>query len=269
MTAPSQASKILDASRLVDGAQSDAAWLRRCIQALDLTTLEATDNDDTVRALCQDAIRAKVAAVCVYGRFVPVALEELIDDNIAVAAVAMGFPHGQSSLAARLTEVESAVRDGATEIDMVIQRGEALRGNWASVEREIRAARSAAPHATLKVILGTGELADDGVIYRAARVAIDAGADFLKTSTGKIAVGATPQAAAAILHAIADSGTNTGFKAAGGVRTPQAALFYALLMREYFGDDALAPTRFRLGGSSLLAALERALETLELEQQIR
>lgn len=252
------------AQALADERASDVRELLRCIQAIDLTTLNATDDDARVRELCEQAKASKVAAVCVYGRFVATAFEALVDTPIAVAAVAMGFPHGQSPLAARVLEVEAAVADGASEIDMVIQRGEALRGNWASVEREVRAARLAAPDAKLKVILETGELVDGDVIYRATRTVIDAGADFVKTSTGKIAVGATPQAAYAMLRAIRESGTVTGIKVAGGIRTTRAALLYAALVEDVLGDEWLDPSLFRIGGSALLQTLEKSAETLQL-----
>lgn len=252
------------AHSLADARSKDPSWLRKCISWMDLTTLEPTDTTQTVERLCDQAEESGVAAVCIYGRFVAKALEQLIDSNVRVAAVAMGFPHGQSALATRILEVESAIADGAQEIDMVIQRGEALAGNWSSVEREIRAARNAAPQCTLKVILETGELIEAETIYRVSRIALDAGANFLKTSTGKIAVGATPHSSAVMLKAIKDSGISAGFKAAGGIRSAQAALVYSALTEQILGPEALSVERFRIGGSALLSTLQKAIEQMEL-----
>lgn len=250
---------IANARTRAEVLQDDLGALQRCVRLLDLTSLEATDTDETVRALCRRAIQAKVGAVCVYGRFVQTAAAALDGSAIPVAAVAMGFPHGQSPLAARLLEVELAVADGAREIDIVIQRGEALNDRWDSVYREIAAARQAAPDVCLKVILETGELRCSERIYRASRVAIDAGADFIKTSTGKGSVGATPAAAATMLQAIADSGQPVGFKAAGGIRTIPAALCYQLLAEAILEIDTIDATRLRIGASSLLNVLAQPL----------
>lgn len=241
--------------------QREAA-ARRAVGMLDLTTLESTDTEQRVRNLCGRAIEHSVAAVCVFPRFVAYAAEELRGHSVDLAAVAMAFPHGQLPIELRLAEVQSAVSAGCNEIDMVISRGEALEGRLDVVASEIQAARAACGDAHLKVILETCDLGDNELIYDVSRRAIDAGAHFLKTSTGKGAHGAKPEHAALMLTAIADSGEAVGFKAAGGVRSLEDYLIYESLHAELLGEDAVHDRRFRVGASSLLDAL-RAIAPLQ------
>lgn len=225
------------------------------IACLDLTTLESTDTDATIRTLTQEAHEQRVAAVCVFPNFVQTARLAIPESSTKIATVAMAFPHGQSPLAIRRLEVEQAVLDGADEIDIVIRRGLVLSEDWRTLAYELKVARDACGDRALKVILETGELREPERIYRAARLALEQGADFVKTSTGKCSVGATPEAAAAMLLAIKDDGQERGIKISGGVRSFEDFLVYYQLVATQLGEDALAPGRFRVGASSLLQAL--------------
>lgn len=238
--------------------------LRKVIAMTDLTTLEGQDGAETVRALCRKAIRPSpvlpdipsVAAVCVYPRWVSLAKECLRGSAVRVASVATAFPSGQLPLKLKLAEVRQAVRDGADEIDMVISRGLFLAGEEASVAKEIRAVRKACAGAHLKVILETGELDGYDQVARASELAIDAGADFIKTSTGKVQPAATMPVTLVMLEAIRRhrraGGRRIGMKPAGGIRTAKEALHYLVMVRETLGMDWLTPKLFRFGASSLL-----------------
>lgn len=248
--------------------------LRRIFACIDNTTLSATDNEATVEAFCRRTLELKiqnsefkiqnselnhVAAVCVYPRFVAVARRVLEGSGIGVASVAGAFPHGQLPLELRVAEVEYAVAQGADEVDIVVSRGALLAGRHEEVRREVEAMKRACGHRCLKAILETGELPSPTLVRTAAELAIEGGADFVKTSTGKIAAGATPEAAEAMLQAVADfrraTGRTIGFKAAGGIRTPDQALQYATLAVRHMGDEYLHPSHFRIGASSLTEAL--------------
>lgn len=259
---------------------AQAAWLIRAITLMDLTTLSGDDTPGRVTRLVgkarapvrPDLLRemgvapedARVAAVCVYHRFVAQAVEEVGDTGIAVAAVSTGFPAGLSDMEQRVAEIEASVRDGADEIDVVITRAHVLTGRWDRLYDEVRAFRDACGKAHLKVILGTGELQTLTNVYRASQVAMAAGADFIKTSTGKESVNATLPVGLTMLRAIRDyhaaTGHLIGFKPAGGIRTAREALDWMVLVREEMGAGFLVPSLFRFGASSLLADIERQLE---------
>lgn len=234
------------------------------ISMVDLTTLEGADTPGKVRALCAKAVRPdvtdpavpSVAAVCVYPDLVQVARHELQGTGIAVAAVATAFPSGRASLDVKLADVRGAVTAGADEIDMVIDRGAFLAGRYGQVYAEIRAVREACGGAHLKVILETGELATLDNVARASWLAMLAGADFVKTSTGKVTPAATPAVALVMLAAVRDfeqaSGRRIGVKVAGGIRTAKDAIRYLVLVNEVAGPAWLTPRYFRIGASTLL-----------------
>jgi deoxyribose-phosphate aldolase len=234
------------------------------ISMVDLTTLEGADTPERVRSLCAKALRPdprdltvpSVAAVCVYPDLVAHARSVLGDSSVAVASVATAFPSGRASMAVKLLDVADAVDAGAHEIDMVIDRGAFLSGRLGLVFEEIVAVKEACGAAHLKVILETGELVTYDNIRRASWLAMLAGADFIKTSTGKVSVNATPQAALVMLEAARDfaeaTGQLVGVKVAGGVRTTKDALRYLVLVNETAGSAWLTPERFRFGASSLL-----------------
>lgn len=243
---------------------------RTALGCLDLTTLGATDGDEDVRRLCLKGLRPlgygrddRVAAVCVYPELVGVAREALDGTGIRVATVAAAFPHGQALLRTRLAEVEH-VRDlGADEIDVVIRRPLALAGRWRELHDEVRAMREAAGDRCLKTILATGELGDAETIARAALVCLMAGADFVKTSTGKETVNATLEAGAAMCGAIRAfhqvTGLRGGLKPAGGVRSTRQALEWCALVRSLLGEEWLRNETFRIGASGLLDDLVDSL----------
>lgn len=255
-----------------------AAWLVRAVECMDLTTLGGDDSAGTVRRLCAKArrpIRAdledalglegvRVGAVCVYHAFVATAVEALKGSSIPVAAVATGFPHGLSPLAARIREIQESVAAGASEIDIVIRREYALTGDWERLYDEVGAFREACGEAHLKTILATGELGTLQNVARASLVCMMAGADFIKTSTGKESVNATIPVGITMARAIRDYADRTGFrvgyKPAGGIRTAKQALDWLILMKEELGTPWLSPRLFRIGASSLLTDIERQLE---------
>ncbi len=265
--------------RSVKGAWQ-AAWLLRAVALMDLTTLAGDDTPGRVRRLCGKARRplrpgisralglggerARVAAVCVHHELVAVAREALAGSGIPVAAVSTGFPAGLSPFALRLAEIRESVAAGAGEIDVVITRGLALRGEWEALYDEIAAFREACGEAHLKVILGTGELGTLANVRRAATVAMMAGADFVKTSTGKERVNATLPVGLTLARAIREhrleTGVHVGLKAAGGIGTAKEALAWLILVREELGPRWMEPDLFRFGASSLLADIERQLE---------
>jgi len=238
--------------------------LEMAVRMVDLTTLEGADTPGKVRGLCAKARQPDpadpavppVAAVCVYPDLVALARAELAGSPVAVAAVATAFPSGRASLAVKLADVADAVGAGADEVDMVIDRGAFLAGRYAQVYEEVRAVREACGPAHLKVILETGELATLDNTARAAWLAMLAGADFIKTSTGKISPAATPPVALVMLSAARDfaeaTGRRVGVKVAGGVRTAKDAIRYLVLVRETAGPEWLTPEKFRIGASSLL-----------------
>jgi deoxyribose-phosphate aldolase len=238
--------------------------IRLAVSMLDLTTLEGADTPGKVRGLCakarrpdpQDAGVPPVAAVCVYPDLVAVAREEVAGSAVQVASVATAFPSGRASLAVKLADVADAVAAGADEVDMVIDRGAFLAGRYGQVSEEIRAVREACGTVHLKVILETAELATLDNVARASWLAMLSGADFIKTSTGKVSPAATPAVALVMLAAVADfaaaTGHQVGVKVAGGVRTAKDAIRYLVLVKETAGPDWLTPGLFRIGASSLL-----------------
>ncbi|WP_231116241.1 deoxyribose-phosphate aldolase [Motilibacter rhizosphaerae] len=234
------------------------------VSCIDLTTLEGADSPGKVRSLCakarvpdaSDPTCPRPAAVCIYGDLVPVAVEALKGTGIAVAAVATAFPSGRASLEVKLADVRDAVAAGADEIDMVIDRGAFLAGQYAQVLDEVRAVKEACGRAHLKVILETGELATLDNVRRASWLAMMGGADFIKTSTGKISPAATLPVALVMLEAVRDwyaaTGHRIGFKPAGGIRTSKDAIKHLVLVHETVGDDWLDPSLYRIGASTLL-----------------
>ena len=238
--------------------------LRLAVAVMDLTTLEGQDTPGKVEALCSKARRPDpadpkvppVAAVCIYPPLVPVAKRALQGSTVRVASVATAFPSGQASLRARLADVADAVEAGADEVDMVINRGAFLSGRYREVFEEIVAVKEACGGAHLKVILETGELGTYDNVRRASVLAMAAGADFIKTSTGKIQPAATLPVTLVMLEAIRDfhdrTGRMVGMKPAGGIRTAKQAVQYLVLVNETLGPDWLTPRWFRLGASSLL-----------------
>jgi deoxyribose-phosphate aldolase len=234
------------------------------IRMMDLTTLEGSDTPGKVAALCSKAIRPdpvdgtipSVAAICVYPNLVPYAKEKLAGSGVKVASVASGFPSGQYPLDIKLADVRSAVELGADEIDMVIDRGAFLSGRYAKVYDEIVQIKEASGPAHLKVILETGELGTYDNVRRASLLAMAAGADFIKTSTGKISPAATLPVALVMLEAIRDvhdeTGRMVGFKPAGGIRNAKQAVQHLVLVHETLGPDWMTPDLHRFGASSLL-----------------
>jgi deoxyribose-phosphate aldolase len=234
------------------------------IRMVDLTTLEGQDTPGKVRALAAKARRPdpedptcpSVAALCVYPRLVPEAAAALAGSGVHLASVATGFPSGQVPLESKLADTRAAVAAGADEIDMVIDRGAFLSGRYLEVYDQIRTVKEAAGPAHLKVILETGELATYDSVRRASWLAMLAGADFIKTSTGKVQPAATPPVTLVMLEAVRDfrdrTGRQVGVKAAGGIRTAKDAIRYLVLVNETAGEDWLHPDRFRLGASTLL-----------------
>jgi len=234
------------------------------IRMVDLTTLEGADTPGKVRALCAKAMRPDpadpscpaVAAICVYPAMVPVAAEALAGSGVHLASVATAFPSGQAPLDVKLADTRDAVSGGADEIDMVISRGAFLAGDYTKVFDEIVAIKEASGPAHLKVILETGELVTYDNVRRASWLAMLAGADFIKTSTGKVPVAATLPVTLVMLEAVRDfreqTGRQVGVKPAGGIRTTKDAIKYLVLINETVGDDWLSPDWFRFGASSLL-----------------
>jgi deoxyribose-phosphate aldolase len=241
------------------------AWaIDTAISMVDLTTLEGADTPGKVRSLCAKAARPDptdasapaAAAVCVYPDLVATAVDALSGTSVQIASVATAFPSGRASLDTKLHDVRDAVAAGATEIDMVIDRGAFLAGRYLQVYDEIVATRAAAGPAHLKVILETGELATLDNARRASWLALIAGGDFIKTSTGKVTPAATPPVALVMLEAVRDfaaiTGDLRGVKLAGGIRTTKEAVRYLVMVNEVVGDSWLTPSLFRFGASSLL-----------------
>jgi deoxyribose-phosphate aldolase len=257
-----------------------AAWLLRAITCMDLTTLAGDDTPGRVRRLCAKArapvrhdlleqlgaerLPIRVAAVCVYHAMIPTAVEALEGSGIPVAAVSTGFPAGLSPLAQRLAEIRASVAAGANEIDIVVTRPHILTQNWQALYDEVRGFRDACGDAHMKAILATGELGTLRNVARASLVCMMAGADFIKTSTGKEQVNATLPVGLVMTRAIREyrerTGYLVGFKPAGGIRTAKESLDWLSLMKEELGDRWLRADLFRFGASTLLGDIERQLE---------
>ena len=257
-----------------------AAWLLKAITLMDLTTLAGDDTAGNVKRLCAkarhplredilDALGARslgvtVGAVCVYHQLVATAVQALEGSGIPVAAVSTGFPAGLSPFEQRLAEIQASVQAGAKEIDIVITRGHVLTGDWSALYDEVKAFRAACGDAHLKAILATGELATLTNVARASWVAMQAGADFIKTSTGKEGTNATLPVSLVMVRQIREyesaTGFKVGYKPAGGIRTAKQSLDYLLLIKEELGERWLQPDLFRFGASSLLTDIERQLE---------
>jgi deoxyribose-phosphate aldolase len=254
-----------------------AAWLLNAVRCIDLTTLAGDDTPDRVARLCAKARRPISAdllaamgveglttgAVCVYPTMVAAAKTALGNSGIPVASVATGFPAGLMPLDLRLAEIRYAVDQGADEIDIVITRAHVLRADWGALYDELRAMRAACGTARMKSILATGDLKSLENVARASHVAMQAGSDWIKTSTGKEGVNATLPVSLVMCRAIRDYCTRTGhkvgFKPAGGLRTAKDAISWQVLMREELGRDWLSPDLFRIGASSLLGDIERQI----------
>ncbi len=240
------------------------AGIRLAIECMDLTTLEGKDSEGRVRSLCAKAVRPaphlpdvpSVAAVCVYPNLVRVAKDALRGSGVKVASVATAFPSGLSSLEVKLADTKAAIASGADEIDMVIDRGAFLSGHYAAIADEIAAVKALCGPVHLKVILETGELGTYDNVRRASDLALDAGADVIKTSTGKVGTNATFPVAVVMCEAIRDyarrTGRRVGLKVAGGCRTTKQALTYLVIVKETLGEGWLNPDLFRIGASSLL-----------------
>lgn len=250
-------------------AASKVQGLKLAVSMCDLTTLEGKDTPGKVRQMCRKGRQPghgapSVAAVCVYPNLVPVAKQALQGSQVKVAAVATGFPSGQYPLDVRLEDVRETVALGADEIDMVINRRAFLEGDYDTVFSEIQAVKVACGEAHLKVIFETGEIGSYDSVRRASRLAMEAGADFIKTSTGKIQPAATMPVTLVMLEAIRDfyyeTGKQIGMKPAGGIRTAKEALHYLVMLSETLGDDWMTPDLFRFGASALVNDLLMQLE---------
>ncbi len=259
---------------------NQAAWLLRAVACIDLTTLAGDDTPAKVRRLCAkgkqpltrelvdaldiESLDIKVGAICVYHNMVKTAAECLEGTGIPVAAVSTGFPAAMIPHNIKVQQIKASVKDGASEIDIVISRDKVLTGDWRGLYNEVKAFREACGDSHLKTILATGELGTLSNVGRASWVCMMAGADFIKTSTGKESVNATLPVTLVMLRAIRDyedlTGFKVGFKPAGGIRTAKDALEYLTLMKEELGDDWLSPELFRFGASGLLTDIERQLE---------
>ncbi len=256
-----------------------AAWLVKALQCIDLTTLAGDDTPARVHRLCEKAKRPlrddiikklglleapKVGAICVYPTMVPHAVKALRGSGIPVASVATGFPAGLTPLPLRLAEIDYAVGEGAEEIDIVINRALVLAQDWQALYDEICAMRKACGQSHMKAILATGDLKTLRNVYKASMVAMQAGADFIKTSTGKEDVNATLPVSLTMVRALRDydriTGYKVGFKPAGGLKTAKDAMNWQILMNEELGRPWLEPNLFRIGASSMLADIERQLE---------
>ncbi len=257
-----------------------AAWLLKAVSCIDLTTLAGDDTKGRIERLCakakhpvrHDILDAlgmadagpTVGAVCVYPTMVPHAVRALEGSGIPVASVATGFPAGLTPLPQRLDEIRYATSEGAAEIDIVITREHVLTGDWEALYNEVRLFRDTCGDAHLKAILATGELGTLRNVYKASLVAMMAGADFVKTSTGKEAENATPTVSLVMVRAVREyferTGVYVGFKPAGGIKTAKESLLWLSLMKEELGRAWLEPELFRFGASSLLGDIERQLE---------
>jgi len=256
-----------------------AAWLLKAVSCLDLTTLAGDDTPGNVLRLCakarqpvrEDLLEAlgmpprglHVGAACVYHNLVPTAVDALDGSGIPVAAVSTGFPAGQTPHEIKLQEIRRSVEAGASEIDIVISRAHVLTGNWSALYDEVREFREACGPAHMKAIVAAGDLGTLRLLARASHICMMAGADFIKTSTGKEPVNATLPYGLVMVRAIRDyyerTGHRVGFKPAGGIRDAKTAVTWQLLMKEELGTEWLAPRLFRIGASGLLTDIERQL----------
>ena len=259
---------------------AQAAWLLKAVTCIDLTTLNGDDTEGRVRRLCAKALRPiredllealgmgdqkiTTGAICVYHRFVAAAVDALKGSGIPVAAVSTGFPAGLVPHDVKLREIEASVKDGAQEIDIVVTREYVLTGNWKALYDEMRDFRQACGDAHVKAILATGDIKTMKNIAKASMVCMMAGADFIKTSTGKETSNATLPVSLVMLRMIREyyerTGHKIGFKPAGGISAAKDVLNYQILMKEELGRPWLEPSLFRVGASSLLADIERQLE---------
>jgi deoxyribose-phosphate aldolase len=260
--------------------QWQAAWLLKAVSCIDLTTLSGQDTPGKVRRLCAKArtpitlelqkaldieeLQITTGAVCVYHEMVETAVKALEGTNIPVAAVSTGFPAGLSSFETRLAEIKASVAAGAREIDIVITRGHVLNANWTALYDEVKAFKEACGSAHMKSIISTGELSTLNNVARASMVAMMAGSDFIKTSTGMEATNATLEVTLVMVRMIRQynelTGYRVGFKPAGGIGTAKDAINYLILIKEELGESWLNPNMFRFGASSLLADIERQLD---------
>jgi len=268
------------ATRRTVKKQHQAAWLLKAITFIDLTTLAGDDTPGKVKRLCQKAkqpvskellealdateLNITTGAVCVYHNMINTAVDALKGTNIPVAAVSTGFPAGQSPLPIKLSEITASVNEGAKEIDIVISREKIFTGDWQGIYDEVNAFRIACGDAHIKTILATGELATFTNVAKASWVCMMAGADFIKTSTGKEPVNATLPVSLVMVRAIRDyyqlTGVKVGYKPAGGIQKAKQAIEFMILMKEELGNEWLEPHLFRFGASSLLGDIERQLE---------
>lgn len=259
---------------------NQAAWLLRAIACMDLTTLSGDDSAERVKRLCAKArnplqrqlveslgieeLNLKVGAVCVYHTFVETAVRALEGSGIPVAAVSTGFPAGLSPLAERVQEIRRSIEAGASEIDIVITRAHVFSGEWQAMYDEVAAFKETCGPVHMKAILGTGDLMTLRNVARASWVAMMAGADFIKTSTGKESVNATLPVSLVMVRAIREyaerTGMAVGFKPAGGIRTAKQSLDWLAMMKDELGRPWLEPSLFRFGASGMLADIERQLE---------
>jgi deoxyribose-phosphate aldolase len=257
-----------------------AAWLLHAVKTIDLTTLSGDDTPGTVKRLCAKAVqpirqellddlglgdeKIHTGAVCVYHTFVATAVEALQGTGIPVAAVSTGFPAGLTPFPQKIEEIKASVKDGASEIDIVISREHVLNGAWRNLYDEVKAFREACGDAHMKTIIATGELGTLKNIMRASLVCMQAGADFIKTSTGKEPTNATLAGSLVMVRAIRQfheqTGYRVGFKPAGGIRSSKQALEWLILMKEELGDEWMQPHLFRIGASALVNDIERQLE---------
>lgn len=257
-----------------------AAWLLKAISMIDLTTLAGDDTQGNVTRLCQKAkhpvrrdlleqlgmqdANLTTAAVCVYHNLIPFAKTALKGSGIPIAAVSTGFPAGKISLQEKISEIKKSVSAGASEIDIVISRDLVIESKWAELYDEIKQCRAACGDAHMKTILATGEIPTYTKVAKASWVAMMAGSDFIKTSTGKESVNATLAVSLVMIRCIRDyynlTGVRVGYKPAGGIQKAKQALDYLILIKEELGNDWLTPDLFRFGASSLLGDIERQLE---------
>jgi len=279
-TSSSIENRLKDATVKYTDEINDPDILPKILGVLDMTTLEGTDTESRVEELCRQSRFSLIlenlpdaAAVCVYPTLVRKARRELEGTGVRVASVAGAFPSGQSSLQVKLLEVRFALEEGADEIDTVISRGKLLEGRHAEVLDELSAIREICSDKILKIILETGELGSVELIRKASEIAILAGADFIKTSTGKIPAGASPVSFMVMMDTISEylekTGKSVGIKAAGGIRTAGQALMYARLLVSLMGDEYLDKNLFRIGASSLAGDLLKSILASDLTHDIK
>jgi deoxyribose-phosphate aldolase len=279
LSAVQKRTKTLTARRSLKKAYQ-AAWLLKAVSCIDLTTLSGQDTPGKVKRLCAKAkmpinlelqqaleiesLKLTTGAVCVYHQMVETAVAALKGSDIPVAAVSTGFPAGLAPMATRIEEIKRSIASGATEIDIVITRAHVLNANWQALYQEIKSFKQACGKVHMKTIISTGELSNLSNVAKASMVAMMAGSDFIKTSTGMESTNATLPVSLVMVRMIrryhALTGFRVGFKPAGGISTAKDALNYLVLIKEELGDSWLNPEMFRFGASSLLADIERQLE---------